>query len=152
MTTTSRQAAADPAVVDAPAIAGLTFRHGRDGDWPMVADIINRMRVADGVEEVLTAGGLAADYESNDDFVVDRDLLVAELDGAPVGVSLGWRNVRDRALVLDLWGAMVPEHRRRGIGTALHRTTRARLIAEAASDPRRGVAATGVLHPRARAR
>ena len=56
MTTSTQPATADVAVVDAPAIAGLTFRRGRDGDWVIVADLVNRVRMADGVEELLTAG------------------------------------------------------------------------------------------------
>jgi mycothiol synthase len=133
MTTTSERA-----IVDAPAIPGLTFRAGRDGDWPMIADTVNRVRAADGVPEVLSAEGLATEYRSLDSFRLERDVLVAELDGNPVGVSLGNLNLRRGVLVLDLWGAVLPEHRRRRIGTALHRTTRARLIGEAALDPRPG--------------
>ena len=133
MTTTSERA-----IVDAPAIPGLTFRAGRDGDWPMIADTVNRVREADGVPEVLSAEGLATEYRSLDGFDMDRDVLIAELDGDPIGMGLGFLNLRGGVLVLDLWGAVLPEHRRRGIGTALHRTTRARLIAEAAVDPRPG--------------
>jgi mycothiol synthase len=138
MTSVTEPTTAAIAVVDAPAIPGLTFRPGRDGDWPMVADVVNRVRLSDGIEEILTAEGMVAEYGALDGFRVDRDLLVAELDDVPIGISLGQRNLRDAALVLDLWGAVVPEHRRRGIGTSLHRTARARLIAEADADPRPG--------------
>ena len=136
MTTSTQPATADIAVVDAPAIPGLAFRPGRDGDWPMVADVVNRVRRSDGIEEILTAEGMAAEYGALEGLRMDRDLLVAELDGAPIGISLGQLNLRGATLVLDLWGAVVPEHRRRGIGTSLHRTARARLIAEADADPR----------------
>ncbi len=138
MTTVTEPTPAAIAVVDAPAIPGLTFRPGRDGDWPMVADVVNRVRLSDGIEEILTAEGMVAEYGALDGFRVDRDLLVSELDRVPIGISLGQRNLRDATLVLDLWGAVVPEHRRRGIGTSLHRTARARLIAEADADPRPG--------------
>ena len=138
MTTGTEPMTTAIAVVDAPPIPGLTFRPGRDGDWPMVADVVNRVRLSDGIEEILTAEGMVAEYGALDGFRVDRDLLVAELDGVPIGISLGQRNLRDATLVLDLWGAVVPEYRRRGIGTSLHRTARARLIAEAAADPRPG--------------
>ena len=105
MTTSSQPATADIAVVDAPAIPGLTFRRGRDGDWPVITDMVNRVREADGVPEVLSTEGLATEYRTLDGFQVDRDVLVAELDGTAVGMSLGMRNLRGDVLVLALWGA-----------------------------------------------
>jgi ribosomal protein S18 acetylase RimI-like enzyme len=41
-------------------------------------------------------------------------------------------------MALETGGAVLPEHRGRGIGTALLRTTQARLAEEAAADPRPG--------------
>jgi mycothiol synthase len=125
-------------IVDAPAIPGLAFRHGRAGDWPTIADMLNRARVADGVDEVLTGEGLAADYDPYERFRIDRDVLLAELDGKAVAMSIGLLLPRGASLVLEAWGTVVPEHRRRGIGTALHRATRTRLTAEAAEDPTPG--------------
>ena len=47
-------------------------------------------------------------------------------------------SVRDGALVGETSGAVVPEHRRQGIGGALYRATHERLAAAAAADPRPG--------------
>jgi hypothetical protein len=47
----------------------------------------------------------------------------------------GYAIERGTALSLESWGAVLGEQRRRGIGTALHRATRARLAEQAALDP-----------------
>jgi mycothiol synthase len=125
-------------VVDAPDIAGLTFRSASRADWEALADANNRACRADGTDEFRTGKDLAAEWEPLDVFQVRRDVLVAEVDGVLVGYAFGYRVVRDGRLVGETWGTVVPEHRRRGIGTALSRTTRARLAAEMTEDPRPG--------------
>jgi len=134
---------ATPAIVpvdvpSAPAIPGLTFRRGRATDWHAIAALVNRARRSDGVDEVLSADGLRTEHEAFDHFEVGRDALLAEIDGELAGFSIGYRVVRGSALVLESWGAVLPEHRHRGIGTALWRATVERLTREAASDPRPG--------------
>ena len=51
---------------------------------------------------------------------------------------MGYRLVRDGALVAETQGDVAPEVRRRRIGSALYLATRARLAAECADDPRPG--------------
>ena len=51
---------------------------------------------------------------------------------------MGYLVVRDGVLVCESVGAVVPEVRRRGIGTALYRATLDRLTAAVAADPRPG--------------
>ena len=138
MMTRMDAASTQPDIVDAPALPGLTFRNARDGDWDAIADVVARVRAADGVEELLTAEGLAADYEPYKLFRLERDVLIAEIDGDPVAMAIGMIMPRESSLVLDLWGAVVPEHRHKGIGTALHRTSRIRLAAEAVQNPTPG--------------
>ncbi len=123
---------------DATAIPGLTFRRAVPADWGALADMVNRARRADGIDEVRSGDSLAAEYDPLDAFDLGRDVLVAEVDGRAVGFAAGYRVERGGALVCETWGAVVPEHRRRGIGTALARATRSRLAAEAAADPRPG--------------
>jgi mycothiol synthase len=137
--TTARPA--DPsriAVADAPAIPGLTFRHADSSDWTIVAAVLNASLAGDGVDEVQSAASLASDNERLPDFDIARDVVIAEIDGDPVAFAIGYRLVRDGALALETWAAVLPGHRGRGIGTAIHRATRARLAAEAAADPRPG--------------
>jgi mycothiol synthase len=136
--TSSPRTVVDVHVPGAPAIPGLVFRHGSAEDWDALADVMNRAHAADGVDEVQTGDALAALYGLRDEFRPERNLLVAEIDGAPVGFAVGWRFAAGSGLVLESFGSVVGEHRRRGIGTALHRATRDRLAAEAEADPRTG--------------
>ncbi|MEW6223499.1 MAG: GNAT family N-acetyltransferase [Chloroflexota bacterium] len=120
-------------------IPGLVLRPATRDDWDAIAAAMNRAHVADGVEEIQTGTELAAQLEPLESFRVERDMLLAEVDGGVVGFSCGMRVLRDGALVGEAWGSVVPESRRRGIGTALWRATRDRLAAEMAADPRPGV-------------
>ncbi|OGO58747.1 MAG: hypothetical protein A2V85_15180, partial [Chloroflexi bacterium RBG_16_72_14] len=116
----------------------LVLRPATRDDWDAIASAMNRAHEADGVEEIQTGAELAADLEPLDSFQVERDLLVAEVDGQVVGFSSGIRVVRDGALVGEMWGSVTPELRRRGLGTALWLATRDRLADEMAADPRPG--------------
>ncbi len=138
MTTPTPIPGATVDVVDAPSIPGLTFRHATAADWPAIADIGNRAQLGDGGDEIHTAESLAGDHEPHDHFEVDRDVLVATIDGEPVAWHIGYRVIRSPVMALETGGAVLPEHRGRGIGTALLRTTQARLAEEAAADPRPG--------------
>ncbi len=125
-------------VDDAPAIPGLRFRRATAADWPALADVVNRARRADGVEEVHSAESWANEWPESEMFRLERDMLLAEVDGLLVAEAAGYLVARDGALVAESFGAVLPEYRRRGIGTALYRATYARLQAEAAVDPRPG--------------
>lgn len=127
-----------PDIVDAPALPGLTFRNARDGDWAAMADILNRNTAHDGLDEVQTPESMAVDHVHFEMFQLERDVLIAEIDGVPVAYGMGTITPRGSDLVLDLWGAVDPGYLRQGIGTALHRTTRARLADEAARNPMPG--------------
>jgi mycothiol synthase len=116
-------------------IPGLTLRHATAEDWAAMADALNRARRADGIEEVRTGESLAANHVESETFHLDRDVLLAELDGALVGFSMGYRVRRDGVPVAESWGIVVPEHRRRGIGSVLFRANRERVLAESAADP-----------------
>jgi ribosomal protein S18 acetylase RimI-like enzyme len=119
-------------------IPGLALRQATAADWEPMADALNRARRADGVQEVRTGAILAAHHAESEMFHLERDVLLAEVDGALVGFSMGYRIVRDGVLTAESWGIVVPEHRRRGIGTTLFRATRARMVAECATDTRPG--------------
>jgi mycothiol synthase len=126
------------AVPGLPPIPGLVVRHATPADWDAIADGMNRAHRADGIGEVRSGETLAADCERFDGFDVARDVLVAEVDGAFVACATGYRVERGGVLACETWGVVVPEYRRRGLGTALHRSSRARLVADAATDPRPG--------------
>jgi len=129
---------AEVVVAGAPAIPGLRIRRATHDDWAALADVVNRARRADGVDEVHTAESWAAEYPESEMFQLERDMLVAEVDGLVVAEAAGYLVVRDGALVAESFGSVVPEHRRRGIGGALYRTLHERLETAAATDPRPG--------------
>ena len=54
-----------------------------------MAEALNRARRADGVEEVRTGASLAADHVESETFRMERDVLIAELDGSLVGFAMG---------------------------------------------------------------
>jgi mycothiol synthase len=125
-------------VADAPPIPGLSFRHATPADWEAVAEVLNHARRADGIDEVRSGDDMAAEYADSESFELGRDMLLAEIDGSLAGYAMGYRVVRDGALVAESFGAVAPEFRRRRIGSALYRATQARLAAECADDPRPG--------------
>ena len=136
MTTTERGDGI--AVVDAPSIPGLSFRRATAADWDTLASILNASHRADGVDEVRTGEDLRCEYEPLDAFRTDRDLILAEVSGLPVGFAFGILVHRDGALVAETWGSVLAEWRHRGIGTAMWRWNRERLMAEAVEDHRPG--------------
>ena len=122
----------------ATAVPGLRLRQATAADWPAMADALNRARRADGVEEVRTGENLAAEHADSAMFTLERDGLIAEVDGSVAGFALGHRVVRDGALVAETWGVIAPDYRRRGIGTTMFHAIRERLVTECAEDPRPG--------------
>jgi mycothiol synthase len=125
-------------VADAPPVPGLSFRQATSADWDAIAHVLNRARRADGVDEVRGGEDLADEYADSESFRLARDVLLAEVDGSLVGYAMGYRVIRDGALVAETSGAVAPEVRRRRIGSALYLATRARLATECAADPRPG--------------
>jgi mycothiol synthase len=138
MSATFTPAAGEPDLAAFPGIPGLSLRHGRPGDWDGIATVINRAQAADGVEESRTGADMASDFGSLDAFELERDALVAELDGEIVAFGFGYRVHRDGVLTGETWGAVVPEIRRRGVGTAIWRANAARVVAEMTTDLRPG--------------
>ena len=94
MSTTHAPAAGRPHLTPTLDIPGLSFRHGRPDDWDALAAVVNRAHAADGVEESRSGAEMASDFGSLDVFEMERDTLVAELDGEIVAFGFGYREIR----------------------------------------------------------
>ena len=103
---------------------GLRARPWREGDdFGALAAIINKSRVADGVDDVIsTAQDLKANFEDPKDFVPERDVLLLERDGALVGsCRMHWEERPNGNIVFIHSVELIPEARSEGVLKALFR-------------------------------
>jgi mycothiol synthase len=122
---------------DAPAIPGLRFRRFHDAsDWAPLADLQKAVAIADQDDEIQSPENLRIEVENKPGFQMERDMVIAEVDGRVIGSADGTATIRDGYPVHSLWGRVHPDWRRRGIGRALFRWNerRARERAAAESD------------------
>jgi ribosomal protein S18 acetylase RimI-like enzyme len=119
----------------APAIPGLRFRTWLgEADLPALASVRNEAWAADGYDEWVTPEALGSELAMMTGLQPARDLVVVECDGRVVGWSLRsrWTEEETGDLVLALRGHLLPEARRRRIGTALLHHNEAALRADPA--------------------
>ncbi|HET9878116.1 MAG TPA: GNAT family N-acetyltransferase [Candidatus Limnocylindria bacterium] len=120
----------------APAIPGLAFRRLRaPADYAEIAAVFNAVAAADHHFFRVTPEGVAHWYAHPDGWDPATDELIVEVDGRIVG----WADVRyapdtDGTPVYALGCALLPEVRRRGLGTALLAHNEAQARARAAIE------------------
>ena len=126
-----------PDLAAAPAIPGISVRYFRDdSDYEPLAELISAAMTADGVPYQPTATNLRIDMESNDGTDRFRDVVLVEVDGRLVATASVERMVRDDLPLYKVEGEVLPEYRRRGLGTWLFGWTTARSRTRAAiEDP-----------------
>ncbi|HEX5040483.1 MAG TPA: GNAT family N-acetyltransferase [Candidatus Limnocylindria bacterium] len=93
-----------------------------DRDLADVVRVLNAENEADDVDERETPGDFRSHVaHASEQFDARRDIGVGELGGRIVAVAgQDWVDTRDGALREHrLWGAVAPDYRRRGIGTAM---------------------------------
>lgn len=106
-------------IAGTPAVPGLVFRHyAGASDLPAMADISNRANAADNVPEIETVEFLTNMLKF---FVKDarREFLMAQVGDEMVGWARVWVRQQNDGPRYFLGGAIVPEWRRRGIGSAI---------------------------------
>ena len=125
------------ALPDAPAVAGLRFRHYRgEEDHPGMLRVYMAVHDHDGLEEVPTLDQLKLNYATLVNCDPARDMVLAEVDGELVAYArVFWNDLVEGGRSYENFGFVDPAWRRRGIGGALHRRNEARLREIAAEHP-----------------
>ncbi len=121
----------------APPIPGLRLRRlQRPGDDAVIVSLVNRANAADGIPHRLSAAQIATWLDHPTNLDPDEDLLIAEIDGSAVAYAeAGWEQDNDGGRNYLTWGQVLPEWRRRGLGTALLRWVEERQARVAAGAP-----------------
>ncbi len=108
-------------IADAPAIAGLAFRHFRGAeDYPKMAAVITASAEADKIELVSTVEEVANGYSHLVNSDPYQDMLFAEINDEVIGYSRGfWRQEENGPRIYGSTGFLAPAWRRKGIGTSM---------------------------------
>jgi mycothiol synthase len=119
----------EDAVTALPQLDRVAFRNFRGaGDYPELARIITASAQGEGDDRVETTEALASGYEHLERCDPAQDLLVAEVDGVPVGYSrVFWDQELDGPRVYKQVCFLDPEFGGRGIGGAMLAWNEARL-------------------------
>jgi mycothiol synthase len=107
---------------------GVDFRMFRGpADYPHLARIVTAAARGEGDDRTETAEKLASAYDHLERCDPERDILVAEVDGAPVAYSRVWWDDEVDGRVYKLVGFVDPAQGGRGIGAAVLAWNEARL-------------------------
>ncbi len=117
-------------------VAGLTFRtYAGPADIRVVTEIQRAANLFDDTEEVPSEERVANEFAHPDGYDPAVDSFIAEVDGRAVAAGDVRYVLRDGAHTYMLLGAVHPDARRRGIGTAFLAHLEARAADRAASLP-----------------
>jgi len=125
----------------APEIPGLTFR-GYSGpqEHERIAAVIQHCLDADGVSEVITADDIARRFTHMQNFNPTQDVLLAEIYGDLIGyVQMNWLRESNGDVIFRHRGCVLPEWRRKGIGSTLLLYTEDHLKGLAHHAPKSGL-------------
>lgn len=127
-------------VKNAPAIAGLTFRgFAGESDYPKMLAVIEGSKHVDQVERTDSLEDVQRNYIHLTNCDPYTDMLFAEMNGEVIGYQRVWWDKLNDGLTLtySCVGFLLPEWRRKGIGTAMfqYAEDRMRQIAAAHTGP-----------------
>lgn len=122
---------------EAPRLPAVRFRpFGDAGDYERLASLVARSNAHDEIPWMPTAAQLRTEMETSAAIDPPRDFLLAQLDDDIIAATGVERVVRDGIPIYDMWPNVLPEYRRRGLGSALLEWTLARIRQRAAiEDP-----------------
>ena len=120
-------------VLNAPAVPGLIFRRFRGPeDYPHMLAVINGSKKADDIERSDTLEAMVNNYAHLENCDPYRDMIMAEVGGQMIAYNRAfWEQQEDGTRVYTVFGFLLPEWRRKGIGAAMlaHGEARLREIA-----------------------
>ena len=124
-------------IPNAPAVAGLTFRHFRgESDCPHILRVLLASEQADQIERTDTLEEIAGRYSHLSNCDPYQDMIFAEINGEVVGYLRGyWEDAAETVQVYHSMGVLLPAWRRKGIGSAMLRWMEERLRQVAAAHP-----------------
>ncbi len=124
-------------VENAPAVVGLIFRHFcGESDYARIAAVLTASDRADQIERTVTADDIARAYQRLTNCDPYSDIIIAQVASEMVGYARAWW--QDQPPTERLYkhnGFLVPEWRRKGIGTAMLLWIERRLHDIAATHP-----------------
>lgn len=125
----------------APEIPGLTFRgYSGSQEHERIGAVIQRCLDADGVSEVITADDIARRFTHMQNFDPTEDVLLAEIHGDLIGYArMNWLRKSNGDVIFRHHGCVLPEWRRKGIGSTLLMYTEDHLTGLALRAPRDGL-------------
>lgn len=108
-------------IKNTPQIPGLIFRHFQgENDWAKLASVLTASQIADGVQRNVTAEDIARALQNVDHCDPYQDMILAEVAGELVGYARGWwTDAPSSSRSYDHNGFLIPQWRRRGIGSAM---------------------------------
>jgi mycothiol synthase len=123
-----------------PQIPGLKFRGFRgDEDFPKMLAVIDGSKDADGIERSDSLEDITNNYKHLTDCDPYTDMLFAEVNGKVVAYNRAfWYQEESGPRIYTVFGFLLPEWRRQGIGTAMLKWGEARLQEIAAQHPQTG--------------
>jgi mycothiol synthase len=117
-----------------PAVRYRMFRD--DADYERLSALFKETSLHDDIPWLPTADNIRLEMGGRSSVDLTRDVLLAELDGRTIGMTGVERVVRDGRPVYETWGAVAPDQRRRGLGSAMLEWSLARIRQRAAiEDP-----------------
>lgn len=120
-----------------PDIPGLSFRHFQGkSDYQHIVDVFNVCKKKDGEEYTMTLESIGHHYDHLERCDLSKDMVFIEVDGDVIGYArVGWYPEDSGDRIYYSLGWILPDWRRKGIGTSVLLFCENRLRAIAAKHP-----------------